>query len=44
MSIKEYIQREKTFMSVFAQHTCKICSKMMRWDSDTITAHLVAVS
>ena len=40
MSIKEYIEKDKNIISVMVNHVCKICDKSMRWDSDTITAHL----
>ena len=40
MLIKEYIGKDKNIISVMVNHICKICDKSMRWDSDTISAHL----
>jgi hypothetical protein len=40
MPIKEYIKKESNIISLLVNHDCKICGKTMRWDSDTITAHL----
>ena len=40
MSMKEYSEKETSIISKFVSHVCKICNKSMRWDSDTITAHL----
>jgi hypothetical protein len=43
MSIKEYSDKHRSLFSKFATHVCKICHKTIRWDSDTIVAHLEKV-
>jgi len=40
LTIKEYTEKEKSLISTLVNHICKICDKMMRWDSDSIAAHL----
>ena len=43
MSIKEYVDQFKTLFSKFASHECKICQRSVRWDKDSIIAHLEKV-
>ena len=40
MSLEDYIKKEKILTSKLVLHTCMICAKSMRWDSETIKAHL----
>ena len=40
MTIKAYIAKKRSVFSTLHQHSCKICDKTIRWDRDTITAHL----
>jgi hypothetical protein len=40
LSMKAYLEKEKQIISTLVNHTCKICDKIMRWDSDTLIAHL----
>jgi hypothetical protein len=39
LSMKAYLKKDKQIISMLVNHTCKICDKMMRWDSDTLIAH-----
>ena len=39
LSMKSYLEKEKQIISSLVNHTCKLCDKVMRWDSDTLIAH-----
>ena len=39
-TLKDYIGKKKSIFSRLIKLTCKICDKTIRWDRDTITAHL----
>jgi hypothetical protein len=43
MTIREYADKHGSFFSKFASHACKVCQKAIRWDSDTIIAHLYKI-
>ena len=42
MELKEYVEKHKTIFSavVNSHHSCKLCEKRVRWDRDSIVAHL----
>ena len=40
MTIKAYTDEKKSITSTLINHTCKICDKMVRWDKDSVSAHL----
>ena len=40
MTIKDYSDKHGSLFSRFATIVCKVCDKSMRWDSDTIIAHM----
>ena len=40
MTIKVYSDKHGSLFSRFATIVCKVCDKSMRWDSDTLIAHM----
>ena len=42
LTIKEYTDKHGSMFLKFANHKCKLCEKSIRWDSDSIIAHLAA--